>query len=100
MKDEHSLRSQIKQMIQIRQSHPALQSRGDITFLHVEKDAYPLAYLRQKGEETILAVLNPSDHPAKRSLPRKAPGTPLLHRRGGRNRKRNNNRSGPQRLLV
>lgn len=64
MKDEHSLRSQIKQMIQIRQSHPALQSRGDITFLHVEKDAYPLAYLRQKGEETILAVLNPSAHPA------------------------------------
>lgn len=62
MADEHSLRSEIKRLIEIRQSHEALQSRGEIIFIYAEKNAYPLAYIRSCETEQILVVINPSDH--------------------------------------
>ncbi|MGN0395494.1 MAG: alpha-amylase family glycosyl hydrolase [Coprococcus sp.] len=61
MADDNSLRSEIKRLIEIRQSHKALQSRGEIEFVYVERNAYPLAYLRCYGNERILIVINPSD---------------------------------------
>lgn len=59
--DENSLYNEIKKLIGIRQSHAALQSKGEIEFLYAEKDAYPLAYLRSAGEEKILVIVNPAD---------------------------------------
>ena len=41
-----------------RQSHKALQSRGKITFVYAEKNAYPLAYVREAGDEKILVIIN------------------------------------------
>lgn len=61
MADENSLRSEIKRLIAIRQSHPALQSKGAIEFVYAEKNAYPFAYLRSSGDERILVILNPAD---------------------------------------
>lgn len=59
--DENSLYNEIKKLIGIRQSHAALQSKGDIEFLYAEKDAYPFAYLRRSGDEKILIIINPAD---------------------------------------
>ena len=58
--DESSLYHEIKKLIQIRQSHKALQSKGEIEFVYAQKDTYPLAYLRSAEEEKILVILNPS----------------------------------------
>lgn len=62
--DENSLYHEIKRLIGIRQSHAALQSKGEIEFVYAEKNAYPFAYLRSAGDEKILVVLNPSGREA------------------------------------
>lgn len=61
MADENSLWHEIHRLIGIRQSHPALQSRGSIRFVYAEKDSYPLAYLRAWEDEKLLVVINPAD---------------------------------------
>lgn len=58
--DEASLYHEVKKLIQIRQSHKALQSKGEIEFVYAEKNSYPCAYMRSAQEEKILVVLNPS----------------------------------------
>ncbi|MCI8466334.1 MAG: glycosylase [Lachnospiraceae bacterium] len=55
-----SLYQEVKALIAFRQEHPALKSWGDIDFIYVEKNAYPLVYLRSMREERILVILNPS----------------------------------------
>lgn len=59
--DENSLYNEIKRLIGIRQSHAALQSKGEIAFLYAEKNSYPLAYLRSAEDEKILVIINPAD---------------------------------------
>lgn len=59
--DGNSLYNEIKKLIGIRQSHAALQSKGEIEFVYAEKNAYPFAYLRSAGEENILVIINPAD---------------------------------------
>lgn len=61
MADPNSLYHEIKNLISIRQSHKALQSKGEIEFVFAEKNTYPFVYLRSAGDEKILVVLNPSD---------------------------------------
>ena len=56
---ETSLYHEIKKLIGIRQSVPALQSKGEIQFVYAKENAYPLAYVRSNGEEKILVVINP-----------------------------------------
>ena len=58
MEDTDSLYHEVKKLIRIRQSHKALQSRGKITFVYAEKNAYPLAYIREAGDEKILVIIN------------------------------------------
>lgn len=59
--DVNSLYHEIQKLIQVRQAHKALKSKGEIEFVHVEKEAYPFAYIRSMEEEKVLVVLNPSD---------------------------------------
>lgn len=59
--DDNSLYSEIKRLIEIRQSHTALQSKGKIEFVYAEENTYPLAYIRSDEDEKILVVVNPSD---------------------------------------
>ena len=61
LSDESSLYCEIKRLIGIRQSHIALQSKGEIEFVCAEKNVYPFAYLRSAGEEKILVIINPAD---------------------------------------
>lgn len=61
LSDETSLLNEIKKLIQIRQSHKALQSRGEIEFVFAEKNTYPLAYIRKYDNEKILVIINPAD---------------------------------------
>lgn len=58
--DENSLYNEIKRLIKLRQSIPALQSSGEIEFIYAEKNAYPLAYLRSDASKKILVIINPS----------------------------------------
>lgn len=55
-----SLYTLVKELIQIRKAHPALQGRA--SFTPVEHDGeYPLAYLRESDDgEKVLVVINPS----------------------------------------
>lgn len=63
MKNADSLYNEIKKLIQIRQSHKALQNGGEIDFVYAQKKAYPLAYIRRCGGEKVLVILNPSTRP-------------------------------------
>lgn len=58
--DENSLLNEVKKLIKIRQSEPALQSRGKIEFVYAEKNTYPLAYMRSSENDKILVIVNPS----------------------------------------
>lgn len=62
IKEDSSLLNEVKKLIRIRQSESALQSNGEIEFLHAEKNTYPLAYIRADGNSKILIVINPSEY--------------------------------------
>ncbi len=61
MKDHGSLLNEIKKLISVRNSHTALQSKGEIEFVFAKKNKYPLAYLRSDNNEKILVIINPAD---------------------------------------
>lgn len=56
-----SLYYEIQKLIKIRNEHSALQNLGEITFTYVEKDTYPLVYLRSSDTEKVMVILNPAD---------------------------------------
>ena len=58
--DSDSLYYEVKKLIGIRQSLPVLQSEALIEFVYCEDHAYPLAYRRTDGKDSVLIVLNPS----------------------------------------
>lgn len=61
MGDENSLYWEIRKLITVRQSHQALQSKGEIQFVYAKEKTYPFAYMRSSNEERILVVINPSN---------------------------------------
>ncbi|MCM1308985.1 MAG: alpha-amylase family glycosyl hydrolase, partial [Butyrivibrio sp.] len=63
--DSASVYSEVRRLIEIRQAHEALQSRGEIEFVYAEKNAYPLSYIRSGGGEKILVIINPSGREQK-----------------------------------
>lgn len=63
--DSSSILNEVRRLIEIRQSHKALQSCSEIEFVYAEENAYPLAYIRSCGEEKILVIINPSDKEQK-----------------------------------
>ena len=60
--DENSLRSEIKRLISLRMSNPALQSNEKIEFI---SDGYPLVYKRSSDNQEITVVINPSSAESK-----------------------------------
>ena len=64
MADPDSLYHEIQKLINLRQAHSALQSRGEIEFVYAEEKQYPLAYLRSDDREKILVIINPADREA------------------------------------
>jgi maltose alpha-D-glucosyltransferase/alpha-amylase len=65
MADAGSLYHEIKKLIEVRQAHAALQSKGEIEFVYVAENAYPFAYVRSSEDEKILVVINPSGQDAE-----------------------------------
>lgn len=60
MADPNSVYHEVKKLIEIRQANPVLQSEAKIEFLYCEDHAYPLAYRRTDGKDSVLVVVNPS----------------------------------------
>lgn len=60
---EDSLVNEIKKLIKIRQSHPALMNNGKIVLSEIKKNTYPLSYIREDKGERILVIINPSEAP-------------------------------------
>ena len=58
--DPNSLLNQVKTLIALRRAHPALQSRGAITFVSNGAPGQPLVYTREGEGERVLVALNPS----------------------------------------
>ncbi|MCH3972125.1 MAG: alpha-amylase family glycosyl hydrolase [Oscillospiraceae bacterium] len=56
--DKTSLYHEVRRLISVRLSHPALQSLAKIEFF--TKEGYPLVYLRTGETEKILVLVNPS----------------------------------------
>ena len=61
IEEDNSLWHEINGLIKIRNSHPALMSKGEIEFIYAEKNEYPLAYLRSSADEKILVIINHAD---------------------------------------
>ena len=57
--DEASLLNHVRRLIELRQAHSALQSRGGITFVSDGAPKRPLVYKRGNDEETLLVAINP-----------------------------------------
>ena len=60
--DESSLLNEIRRLIAVRQAHKALGSRGGISFIYAEKNAYTHVYERSDGDKRLLVILNPAGH--------------------------------------
>lgn len=59
LSDPDSLLHFVKQLISLRQAHPALQSRGGIRFVSNGAPKQALAYEREQDGETLLIAINP-----------------------------------------
>lgn len=59
MANPDSLLNEIKKLINIRNTHIALQSNASIEFKKLSDGEYPLAYIRDSGDERILVIINP-----------------------------------------
>ncbi|MCR5502984.1 MAG: glycosylase [Lachnospiraceae bacterium] len=64
MNDPASLRNYVKDLIRMRNAHPALGNLGEISFVLDGRKGHPLVYLRSRGDEKILVVQNPASSPA------------------------------------
>ncbi len=58
--DANSLQNFVRELCRLRSNSPALGPLGDFDVLYAESKKYPLIYLRSKGEERYLIVVNPS----------------------------------------
>lgn len=67
--DSSSLLHTVRSLLSLRRHHPALASRGTITFLEgKDGNEYPLCFLRKSGEECVLVCVNPSGRTVRTSF--------------------------------
>ena len=69
---ENTLYKEVQRLIRVRRDNPALGNLGDIRFVWAKENTYPLAYVRESGEQRVLVVLNPGTR--EQLLPVKAAG--------------------------
>lgn len=60
LRNKDSLLNTVKQLIALRNGSDALSADGGFTPLYVEKNKYPIVYMRNKGDEKFIVVLNPT----------------------------------------
>jgi maltose alpha-D-glucosyltransferase/alpha-amylase len=66
--DPHSLLQRVRQLIALRQAHPALAATASFEPVYAQAGRLPFIYLRQSGDEKILVALNPADLPCEVTL--------------------------------
>lgn len=81
MADPDSVYQEVKKLIALRQSVPVLQSEPEIEFVYCEDHAYPLAYRRTDGKDSLLVVINPSGEEAEFAYDGRLGG--VLYQNGG-----------------
>jgi maltose alpha-D-glucosyltransferase/alpha-amylase len=86
MKNPRSLLHAVRALIALRAATPALQADGAFTPLFLEKNTYPLVYLRRTARQRIIVALNPAGRPATASfrVPGGAGAVTLLRGRGAK----------------
>ena len=67
--DAESLLNRVRQLIALRQAHPALCASGTFEPVYAEAGKLPFVYKRQSGDETVLVALNPGNQPCEAKLP-------------------------------
>jgi len=65
LSDPHSLLQRVRQLIALRQAHPALTASGLFEPVYAEAGKLPFLYMRQAGDEKLLVALNPADRPCE-----------------------------------
>ncbi len=60
LRDPDSLLNTVKELIELRKSHKALQADGEFITLYAKKNQYPFVYMRKKGKNRFLVALNPT----------------------------------------
>ncbi len=81
--DKKSLFNTIRLLIELRKQSPALQADGELIPLPDETGHRHFAYLRRKGDERFLVVVNPSDEALQATLNGLGQFTPLASIRSG-----------------
>jgi maltose alpha-D-glucosyltransferase/alpha-amylase len=89
--DADSLLNHIRQLIALRQAHPALCASGAFEPVYAEAGKLPFVYMRQSGDEKILVALNPANQPCEvildgslsAQLPETLYGEPDVFQRAG-----------------
>ncbi len=78
--DSASLLNHVRELIDLRKQHRALQAEGTIIPLRVKKDHRHFAYLRQADDERFLIIVNPSAESSRVRLQEIQPAiiTPLM----------------------
>lgn len=59
--DPNSQLNYVRNLLKLRSTTEALGNDGDWTFLSDEKQAYPMVYMRQKGNGKYVIAINPTD---------------------------------------
>jgi glycosidase len=59
-KDPASLMNRVKELIRLHYTEPALLAYAEFVPVYAEKEKYPFAYVRSKGKDRLLVVLNPA----------------------------------------
>ncbi|CAM3237927.1 alpha-amylase family glycosyl hydrolase [Stackebrandtia soli] len=76
--DSDSLLHLVRQLIALRRDNPALGPAGDVTVLAGRTRAYPLVFLRGKGDQRFIVAVNPRRTPATAAVPGYEPVEPVI----------------------
>jgi maltose alpha-D-glucosyltransferase/alpha-amylase len=61
IKDNESLYSEVKRLVELRKQHKALCADGEFIPVYAEKDQYPFVYMREIDGERVLILINSTD---------------------------------------
>jgi maltose alpha-D-glucosyltransferase/alpha-amylase len=67
-KDPNSLLNNVKKLIKLHNTEPALLAYAEFVPVYAEKDKYPFAYIRANGKDRLLIVLNPANREVSASF--------------------------------
>jgi glycosidase len=66
--EPNSILNQLRKLIGIRRTHPALRADADFTIRYAERGAMPIVFERCKGDERLLIAINPTGNSVDVSL--------------------------------